>query len=131
MPTRKQRRRRAKEHRHEYVWEDDEGNELDPEEVKGKKGDTASPRDAAHSAREPQPPSWPRTLRRGAIFAPVMFVVIMLLSSGLTLAEQLIQTAFIVGIFIPFSYFLDGLMYRSFRRRQARARGPADDGRGS
>ena len=33
MPTRKQRRRRAKEHRHEYVWEDDEGNELDPSEL--------------------------------------------------------------------------------------------------
>ena len=33
MPTRKQRRRRAKELRHEYVWEDEEGNELDPDEV--------------------------------------------------------------------------------------------------
>ena len=33
MPTRKQRRRRAKEFRHEYVWEDEEGNELDPGEA--------------------------------------------------------------------------------------------------
>ena len=30
MATRKQRRRREKEQRHEYVWEDSEGNEIDP-----------------------------------------------------------------------------------------------------
>jgi hypothetical protein len=131
MPTRKQRRRRAKEHRHEYVWEDDEGNELAPEEVKDRKTDAPSARDSMRPGREPQAPSWSRVLRRGVIFAPVMFVVIMLLSSNLTLAEQLVQTAIIVAIFIPFSYLLDGFMYRSFQRRQARARKSTDDGRGS
>ena len=129
MPTRKQRRRRAKEHRHEYVWEDEEGNQLEPDDVRDTKGNSSQRRAPARAAREPQPPSWARTLRRGAIFAPVMFVVIMLLSGDLTLAEQLIQTAVIVSIFIPFSYFLDGLMYRSYRRRVERR--AADGGRGS
>jgi hypothetical protein len=120
MPTRKQRRRRAKEHRHEYVWEDDEGNELDPADVKEQTGETRSQRAPARAGREPQAPSWSRTFKRGVIFAPVMFVTVMLLSSDLTLAQQIFQTAFIVGIFVPFSHLLDGLMYRSYKRRLAR-----------
>jgi hypothetical protein len=129
MPTRKQRRRREKELRHEYVWEDAEGNELDPENVKEKKGESPQrPTSARTGAREPQPPSWPRSLKRGLIFAPIMFIVVMLLSSNVTLAEQIIQTALIVGIFIPFSFFLDSVMWRSYKRRVERA---ANGGRGS
>ncbi len=121
MPTRKQRRRRAKEHRHEYVWEDAEGNELDAEEVPVRKAGSQSQRSVApRPGREPQAPSWRRTLKRGLVFAPIMFVTVMLLSSDLTLADQLIQTAFIVAIFIPFSYFLDGVMWRSAKKREAR-----------
>ncbi|HWM12897.1 MAG TPA: hypothetical protein VNO56_00285 [Gaiellaceae bacterium] len=129
MPTRKQRRRRAKELRHEYVWEDDEGNELEPDEVRGD-GEPRSRRSSARPGREPQAPSWQRTLKRGVIFAPVMFVVVMLLSGDLTLTGQLTQTALIVAIFIPFSYLLDGLMYRSYKRRTARGK-QTDNGRGS
>ncbi|CAN5346969.1 hypothetical protein BH20ACT13_BH20ACT13_14160 [soil metagenome] len=121
MPTRKQRRRRAKEHRHEYVWEDAEGNELDAEEVPVRKTGSQTQRAApARMGREAQPPSWRRTLKRGLVFAPVMFVVVMLLSSDLTLVEQITQAAFVVAIFIPFSYFLDGVMWRSFKKREAR-----------
>jgi cation transport ATPase len=121
MPTRKQRRRRAKEHRHEYVWEDAEGNELDSEEAPVRKAGLQSRRSASpRSARGAQAPSWRRTFKRGLIFAPIMFVTVMLLSNDLTLADQLIQTAFIVAIFVPFSYFLDGVMWRSFKKREAR-----------
>ncbi len=119
MPTRKQRRRREKELRHEYVWEDAEGNELDPEAAEQQKSGSRST-SATRSGREPQPPSWRRTLKRGVVFAPVMFVVIMLLSNDLTLVEQITQTALIVGIFVPFSYLLDGLLWRAYKRRTAR-----------
>jgi hypothetical protein len=127
MPTRKQRRRREKEMRHEYVWEDAEGNELAPEEVPTRKAESIGRRAPARSAREPQAPSWRRTLKRGLVFAPVMFVTVMLLSGDLTLAQQLVQTAIIVAIFLPFSYFLDGLFWRNYKRRIARQ---ADPGRG-
>ena len=127
MPTRKQRRRRAKELRHEYVWEDDEGNELPPEEVKGQKSEPSSQRSPARSGREPQPPSWRRTLKRGVVFAPIMFVVVMLLSNDLALTEQITQTAIIVGIFVPFSFLLDGVLYRSFKKREARHRQASGD----
>jgi hypothetical protein len=130
MATRKQRRRRAKELRHDYVWEDEEGNELDPDEVTGKKSEASSSRAPARAGREAQAPSWQRTLKRGLIFAPIMFVTVMFLSDDLTLAEQITQTAFIVAIFVPFSYLLDGVMWRSYKKRVAR-RDQADGGRGS
>lgn len=130
MPTRKQRRRRAKEHRHEYVWEDAEGNELDPDEVPARKTESQSRRPPARSGREPQAPSWRRTFKRALIFAPIMFVTVMVLSGDLTIAQQITQTTFIVAIFIPFSYLLDGVFWRSYKKRMAR-RERADRGRGS
>jgi hypothetical protein len=127
MPTRKQRRRREKEMRHEYVWEDAEGNELAPEEVPARKAEPNGRRRPARSPREAQAPSWRRTLKRGLVFAPVMFVTVMLLSGDLTLAQQLVQTAVIVAIFLPFSYFLDGVFWRSYKKRMSRQ---ANAGRG-
>jgi hypothetical protein len=130
MSTRKQRRRRAKELRHEYVWEDEEGNELDPDEVPGRKIEAQSSRSPARPGREPQPPSWRRTLKRGLIFAPIMFVTVTLLSDNLPLTQQITQTAFIVAVFVPFSYLLDGVLWRSYKKRTAR-REQSNGGRGS
>jgi hypothetical protein len=118
MATRKQRKRRAKEQRHEYVWEDEQGNELDPEDVPARKTTSRAPRRAA--GRQPQPPSWPRTLKRALVFAPIMLVTVMLLSSNLGLGAQIAQTALLVAIFVPFSYFLDGVFWRSYQKRLAR-----------
>ena len=125
MATKKQRRRRAKEQRHDYVWVDDEGNEVDPEEATAT-GKTATR--ARSSRRDPQAPSWQRTLKRGAIFAPIMFATVLLLSPDMAMTTKITQTLLIVGIFIPFSYFLDRLFYRSALRRAARQ---ADGRRGS
>jgi len=130
MPTRKQRRRRAKEHRHEYVWEDGEGNELDPQDVSPEKQGSSSRAETARSRREPQPPSWRRTLKRGLIFAPIMLVTVMLLSNNITRTQQITQAALIVAIFVPFSYLLDGVFYRNYKRRLAR-RERANGRRGS
>ena len=120
MSTRKQRRRRAKEHRHEYVWEDGEGNELDPKDPSSPKEESRSRAASSRPGREPQPPSWRKTLKRGLIFAPIMFGTVMLLSNNITRTQQITQTALIVAIFVPFSYFLDGVFYRSHKKRLAR-----------
>lgn len=117
MATKKQRRRRAKEHRHDYMWVDSEGNELDPKDAQAER---STPAQRATTRRDPQEPSWGRTLKRGAIFAPIMFATVMLLSPQLSLANKVSQTLLIVAIFIPFSYFLDRLFYRSAQRRAAR-----------
>ena len=129
MATKKQRRRRAKEQRHDYVWVDAEGNELDPQEAmaESKRAPQAS---ATGSRRDPQAPSWQRTFKRGAIFAPIMLATVFLLSPDLPLGTKITQTLLIVAIFVPFSYFLDRFFYRSFQRRAAR-RDQSDDQRGS
>ena len=120
MATRKQRKRREKEQRHEYVWVDDEGNEVAPDEVPEKASPGGST--SARVGREPQAPSWRKSFKRGAIFAPIMLATVMLLSKNLTFAQQVTQTLFIVSIFVPFSYFLDRMMYRSFQKRIAKSR---------
>jgi len=123
MPSRKQKRRRAKELRHEYVWEDDEGNELDPEDVPARKSESGQRERPTRSAREPQAPTWSRTLKRGFIFAPIMLGTVMLLSKDQTLPQQITQTAIIVAIFIPFSFLLDTVFWRAHKKRLERQQG--------
>lgn len=120
MATRKQRRRREKELRHEYVWVDDEGNEVPPDDAPSGGPSPGARRAPARPGRTVQAPSWRRSLKRGAIFAPIMLATVMLLSSDLTLSQQVTQALFIVSVFIPFSYFLDRVFYRSFLKRQAK-----------
>ena len=57
MATKKQRRRRAKEHRHDYVWIDDEGNEVDPE---GSSTETRAERELIDAQRHGEQPQLPR-----------------------------------------------------------------------
>lgn len=123
MASRKQRRRRAKEQRHEYVWEDEEGNELAPDEVPARKNASDQKGRPPRSARVAQAPSWRRTLKRGLIFAPIMLGTVMLLSNDLTLAQQITQALIIVAIFIPFSFLLDTVFWRSHKKRLERERG--------
>ena len=131
MPSRKQRRRRAKERRHEYeyVYVDDEGNELEV-------ADDASPRQA--SKREPRqsaargvrpvpPPTWRRVGKRGLIIAPLMFLTVSVMDSSIPLAARVFQTITLLALFLPFSYFLDSMVYR--RSLRQRGEEPATGGR--
>jgi len=101
--------------------------ELDADDVPARKADSQAQRPPKSPGREPQPPSWRRTLKRGLVFAPIMFVTVMLLTDDLTIGAQIAQTAFIVGIFVPFSYLLDGVLWRSYKKRAARR---VEDGSG-
>jgi hypothetical protein len=122
MPSRKQRRRRAKERRHEWeeVWVDDEGNEIDPpeDEPPTRNAKRASaPARRQGGMRQVQPPSWRRVAKRGLIFAPLMFLTVTFLSTSLSTTEKILQTAFLLAFFLPFSYAMDALMYRMYLRR--------------
>jgi hypothetical protein len=140
MPSKKQRRRRAKDRRHEYeyVYVDDEGHELDPAEVEieeeeapakpaAKAVDTkakAKPaarrsgsKAAPSNVRAVPPPSWRRVLKRGAIFAPFMLLAITLLGRGLTWPARILETLWLLALFIPFSYLIDRMMYRRYLRQ--------------
>ncbi|NUT54687.1 MAG: hypothetical protein HOQ03_01720 [Thermoleophilia bacterium] len=136
MATKKQQRRRQKLQRHEYeeVYVDDEGNVLEPD-LAEQLGAVPSPRKSERSPKQErnrattrtgrvlEPPSWRRTLRRGLLFAPLMLITVMLLGKELTLVQQVFQTIVLMCFFLPFSYFMDSMMWRSYQRRTARPGG--------
>ena len=126
MPSRKQRRRREKLQRHEweYVLETEEGEEIPVKSPRPRRADGTE----RGSARQPvdrggravQKPSLQRVLRRTAIFAPLLFIVIWLTGPSLTVPQKLAQTAVLIAFFIPFSYLVDVLVYRALMRRRER-----------
>ena len=136
VASRKQRRRREKEKRHDYeiVYLDDDGNEVEPDEtdVRAPAKPGTSPKGKSSRAsttsgrrgRAPQPPSWRRVAKRGAIFAPLFVATVLLLGGKhMTLAGAVFQAVVLLALFVPFSYFLDSLMYRSHQKKLGR--GPA------
>jgi hypothetical protein len=133
MPSKKQVRRQQKLKRHEYeeVYVDDEGNELAPEvaeELIGAsqpaKATKAKAQPARRGARTLEPPSWRRTGRRGLLFFPLMLIVVFLISPELTTTQKIVNTVVLMGFFLPFSYFMDSMMWRSFQKRLARTDEP-------
>jgi hypothetical protein len=134
MANQKQRRRRAKEKRHAYelVEIDSEGNEtvltastLKTEERPDAKPAKGRPSTAAKGGRgAPQPPTWRKVFKRGALFAPIFLATVLLLGGGrLTFAGALVQTFFLLAVFVPFSYFMDRLVWRSQQKRLAKNAG--------
>jgi len=135
MATQKQRRKRAKEKRHAYdlVEIDAEGNEtvLNASDLKAEVPAKPKQKQAGgHGGAKtrpargtPQPPTWRRVVKRGAIFAPIFLATVMLLGRGrITMAGAVVQTVFLLAIFVPFSYFMDRVVWRSHEKRLAKAR---------
>ena len=135
MTNQKQRRRRAKENRHDYdlVYMDEDGVEQPVERDDGPrkppgrlgrkttapKSQKTQPADkGGRRGRVVQPPSWRKVLKRGAIFAPIFFATVMLLGGGkMTIPGAIVQTALLIGVFIPFSYFMDRVVWRQQQKR--------------
>ena len=136
MPTKKQRRRQQKSRRHEYeyVYVDDEGNEVavDPAELKPEKDKNGARQSKAakDNNRQPssqtgrrraiEPPSWRRSARRALVLGPLLVVAMMFFNRNLSLVEQIAPALFLIAFFIPFSYFTDSLAYRMYKKRLER-----------
>ena len=136
MATQKQRKRRAKEKRHDYdlVYIDEDGVEKPverEEEARKPKGRGSKATVSKSSAsKEPsrsragkvaQPPSWNKVLKRGAIFAPIFLATVMLLGGNkMTFKGAVVQTALLIAVFIPFSYFMDRVVWRQQQKRLAK-----------
>ena len=125
MATKKQRRRREKEQRHEYevVYVDEEGHEVEVEDDPSARP-TARAKPAKRALgrqRTIDPPSWRRSLRRGLMFAPIFLALILLLNgSRQSLGFSVLNTLVLLLVFVPFSYFLDKVFYRTYQKRLAR-----------
>ena len=134
MPTRKQRRRRAKERRHdyEYVYVDEEGREVevDEQDPKAPKSKNSRAPVRGRGGRKIDPPSWTRVGKRALIFAPLMFLTVSFLAKNISVAQRVYQTVFLLAFFLPFSYLMDSIMYRSYLRRTGAAPPAGRRGRG-
>jgi hypothetical protein len=126
VPTRKQRRRRQKERRHEWeeVYVDESGREIDPDEVEQITPQTRTrengrrPAQArTRGARTVEPPSWRRVAKRGLIFAPFMFIVISVLDPSTGIPARVLYTLQLILLFVPFSYLVDTVSYRVYQKR--------------
>jgi hypothetical protein len=127
VPSRKQRRRRAKDRRHEYeyVYVDEEGQEVeveDDDDKEQKRPDRKAP-PTTRAGRTIQPASWTRVGRRALIFAPLMFITIRLLEQKESISVSIVRTLTLLALFLPFSYVMDTLIYRSHLRRTGQAAG--------
>ena len=137
MPTKKQRRRQQKSRRHdwEYVYVDDDGNEVevDPDELKAPKGAKSEARErksqvpsrqsGRRAGRVIEPPSWRRVGRRALLIGPVVVIAMMLLNRNLSVAQRIVPALVMLGFFLPFSYFTDSLAYKMYRKRVDRVAG--------
>ena len=120
MPSRKQRRRREKDRRHEYefVYVDEEGREVEvAEAAEEQKKNNKRPAPTTRSGRKIEPASWKRVGRRALIFAPLMFLTIRLLERKEPIGASLVRTVVLLALFLPFSYVMDSMLYRSHLRR--------------
>ena len=125
MARKKQRRRREKLQRHEYeyVVETEEGEEVvaTPRAVtKSGSERAADGKVIDRRGREIKPPSWSRVLKRGAIFAPILFVLMFVLDQKTSVASKTVTVLFMLLIFLPFSYLTDRFLYRTVAKRSRR-----------
>ena len=129
MPTRKQRRRREKSFRHEYgyVTYDEEGNEIELEtltELREKKAPKPKAKAASggrRAGREPPVPSWQRSLRRGGMFGGLMFIVVIVFFKGTPLAGRIAIGLLYAVAFVPLTYWIDRVAYRSYLKRSGKS----------
>jgi hypothetical protein len=130
MPTRKQRRRREKTFRHEYgfVTYDDDGNEVevDSAELRPAKPKTEKPKASTttrggRAMREPPKPSWRRSVKRGGIWGALMLVVVVGFFRTGSIASRFAIGLLYAVAFIPLTYWIDRIAYRSWEKRTGRA----------
>ena len=138
MPTKKQRRRVQKSRRHdyEYVYVDEEGNEVpvDPSELRAEKQNGKSDRPARSGAKQRsssgagrrtiEPPSWRRALKRAAVWGPLLVIAMMLLNRNVSPLQWVTSAVFLIAFFVPISYFTDSMAYRMYRKRLDRQAAP-------
>jgi hypothetical protein len=133
VPTRKQKRRDLKSKRHEYefVYVDEEGNELEelPEGFVEQPPARAERRNGAKPAakksptpqrgarRAPPPPSWNRAVKRGGLLGMVVFVLFSLTAKG-HWASVLPLAVLYTVLFVPFTYVIDRFAYNRWQARQ-------------
>lgn len=143
MATRKQRQRRAKTFRHEtYLASyDEEGNEIEvkaselrakkdkPDKAKSTASASSGKGRTTRATRAPSPPSWRRSLRRGGLWGSATVVASVLLLRSASVPARIVIGVFYAALFIPMTYWLDGMVYRKYLKRQGGGDLPRSSGK--
>ena len=134
MSTRKQRRRRAKDFRHDMrVFEvDEEGNEValaelrtpDERKPKVKQQQAKAKSKSGRPIKEPPLPSWRRAVRRGGTMGGLMLLAFLFVLKSGPLPQRIGIGLFYGLAFIPLTYWIDRVAHRSYLRRSAAAKQP-------
>jgi hypothetical protein len=126
MPSRKQRRKREKLQRHEYeyVLEGEDGEEESAPRLSElnapKAKESASPKGELidRRGRVVPKPSLQRIARRGAIFAPLVFIFVYATGrETLSTVGIVMNTVVILAFLLPFMFLVDSLVYRMAQKR--------------
>ena len=126
MPTRKQKRREAKAKRHDYefVYLDDDGNEVEPPaDAPTRNGAKPAAKKQAPASRgrsrrrDPLPPSWQRAGKRAVLLGIIVFFLFGMLSKTHNYAGAALAAVIYTLLFIPFTYTLDRFAYRRWTAR--------------
>jgi hypothetical protein len=130
MPTRKQRKRRAKDFRHDMrVFEvDSEGNEValaelrtpDERKPKVKQQQAKGKSRAARPIKVPPLPSWRRAVRRGGTMGGLMLLAFLFVLKSGPLPQRIAIGLFYGLAFIPLTYWIDRTAHRTYLRRLAK-----------
>lgn len=137
MPTRKQRRRRSKDFRHDVrVFEvDAEGNEVpisdlrtrdDKPKANAAKGKQKQPvrGKSGRPVRAVPPPSWERAFKRGGLMGGLMLVAFLFLFKNAPIGLRVAWGLFYALAFIPLTYWIDRTAHRTYLRRVAKQSEP-------
>ena len=122
MPTKKQRKRRLKERRHdyEYVYVDESGQEVEVSEPEAPKSNGKAPQPVVgRGGRKIEAPSWKKAGKRALWVGPLMFLTLTLIAGELSLVGRVYQTFVMLALFLPMSYLMDRAVYRASLRRKS------------
>lgn len=120
VATKRQRRRREKLHRHEYelVELDESGAERPVKPAKEKDGRATPGKVVDHRGRVIPEPSLQRSLKRTAILAPILAVLIFATGSDISTGAKILNILVLLLIFLPMTYLMDRVLYNRVLRRQ-------------
>jgi hypothetical protein len=99
------------------------GNAAGMVETRGRTGrpPTAEERKAERRSaiREPKPPSWQRAATRSLV-ATVLFAVVIVVVMKQPIPRTIPLAAFMLLLYIPFGYYMDGFFYRRYMAKKAK-----------
>jgi hypothetical protein len=100
------------------------GNAAGMVETRGRTGrpPTAAERKAEKrsAVREPKPPSWQRAVWR-SVAATILFAAVVILVMKQPVTSTIPLAAFMLLLYIPFGYYMDGFFYRRYQARKTKA----------